>query len=128
MDKLEEEMRVIRQAVVDRNAERDKIKEKMKTWKTTDLRPGESDMVHRVPKVEIPRPEAEVWMSQSAAILRWLEYDHLPEYLQVTSSLFSDLATAIAGTIPPGRERTVALRKLLESKDAAVRATIAPGG
>lgn len=30
--------------------------------------------------------------------------------------------------IPGGPERTVALRKLLESKDAAVRATLNPGG
>lgn len=57
-------------------------------------------------------------------MLKWFEYKHLPEHLQATSKPFGDLAHHIAGTIPPGPERTVALRKLLESKDAAVRAVI----
>ena len=40
----------------------------------------------------------------------------------------TSLAFTIEGTVPPGPERTVALRKLLEAKDAAVRAVVFPGG
>lgn len=61
-------------------------------------------------------------------MLKWFEYSHLPERLQAVSKPFGDLATTIVGTIEPGPERTVALRKLLEAKDAAVRAALTPGG
>lgn len=57
-------------------------------------------------------------------IMRWFEYEHLPEHLQHTSKPFQDLAHHIIQTTAPSDERTVALRKLLESKDAAVRASI----
>lgn len=40
----------------------------------------------------------------------------------------SNLAEGICEFVPSGPERTVALRKLLESKDAAVRASVFPGG
>jgi hypothetical protein len=56
-------------------------------------------------------------------ILAFFAYDHLPEKLQVTSKPFCDLAHLLAHTIE-GPEATVALRKLLESKDAAVRASL----
>jgi hypothetical protein len=45
--------------------------------------------------------------------------------LQRVSLPFADLADAIEATIPRNPERTVALRKLLEAKDAAVRAFVA---
>jgi hypothetical protein len=60
-------------------------------------------------------------------MLRWFEYSHLPEHLQSVSKPFGELATMIAATIDSGPERTVALRKLLEAKDAAVRAKLHPG-
>lgn len=60
-------------------------------------------------------------------MLRWFEWAHLPEHLQAVSRPFGDLALVICNTIQPGPERTVALRKLLESKDAAVRAVVHPG-
>ena len=41
---------------------------------------------------------------------------------------FRALALSICQDFEPGPERTVALRKLLESKDAAVRAAVHPGG
>ena len=59
---------------------------------------------------------------------KWFEYDHLPEELRKVSLQFSSLASLIVLTIEPGPERTVALRKLLEAKDAAVRAVVHPGG
>ena len=58
-------------------------------------------------------------------ILQFFAYSHLPPHLQAVSKPFGDLAQQIVETLPRNPERTVALRKLLESKDAAVRALIA---
>lgn len=58
-------------------------------------------------------------------ILQFFAYAHLPEHLQLVSKPFADLAMGIVGTVPRNPERTVALRKLLEAKDAAVRAQVA---
>lgn len=61
-------------------------------------------------------------------MLKWFQYDHLPPHLQEVSMPFAALATTLCGGIEPGPERTVFLRKLLEAKDAAVRAKLHPGG
>lgn len=72
-------------------------------------------------------------------ILQFFAYAHLPPHLQTVSKPFCDLAHAMvlgdnvpeSGTctfgnpLPRNPERTVALRKLLEAKDAAVRALLA---
>ncbi len=58
------------------------------------------------------------------SILRFFSYAHLPAHLQAVSRPFADLAAHIDATIPHNAESTVALRKLLEAKDAAVRATL----
>lgn len=50
---------------------------------------------------------------------------HLPENLQIVSRPFAMLAASVFLGVPKNPERTVALRKLLEAKDAAVRAMIA---
>lgn len=61
-------------------------------------------------------------------ILHFFHYAHLPPKLQETSQAFFHLAAFIVKTVPRNAERTVALRKLLEGKDAAVRANLpAPG-
>ena len=57
-------------------------------------------------------------------ILQFFAYTHLPEHLQEVSRPFSDMAMRIM-ELPRNPERTVALRKLLEAKDAAVRARLA---
>jgi hypothetical protein len=58
-------------------------------------------------------------------ILRYFEFSHLPEgLLRQTSKTFNVLAYLIVDELPRNPERTVALRKLLESKDAAVRAAL----
>jgi hypothetical protein len=58
-------------------------------------------------------------------MLEWFEADHLPDGPIRESSLrFAELASVIVETTARCPERTVALRKLLEAKDAAVRATI----
>jgi hypothetical protein len=58
-------------------------------------------------------------------IMQFFAWAHLPEKLQVISQPFGVLARTIVDTLPRNAERTVALRKLLESKDAAVRAAVA---
>ena len=57
-------------------------------------------------------------------MLQFFKYDHLPEHLQAVSKPFADLANQIVNTLPSNLERTVALRKLLEAKDCAVRAVL----
>ena len=60
-------------------------------------------------------------------ILQFFGYEHLPADLQKVSQPFHTLAHAVVTSLPRNPERTVALRKLLEAKDAAVRAFIAKG-
>lgn len=57
-------------------------------------------------------------------IMAYFEYEHLPRHLQPTSKLFYDLAHALDASLPSCAEKSVALRKLLEGKDAAVRAKL----
>lgn len=58
-------------------------------------------------------------------ILQFFVYEHLPPHLAAVSKPFCVTADWIVATLPRNPERTVALRKLLEAKDAAVRAVIA---
>lgn len=58
-------------------------------------------------------------------ILQFFSYSHLPGPLQAISEPFASLAARIVEVTPRNPERTVALRKLLEAKDAAVRAHLA---
>jgi len=59
------------------------------------------------------------------AILEYFSFEHLREGpLKATSALFYELAVNVITILPRSAERTVALRKLLESKDAAVRAAL----
>jgi hypothetical protein len=76
-------------------------------------------------------------VSQPEHILQFFAYEHLPPHLQAVSKPFCELARLVAGEpevpegtatqfpLPRNPERTVALRKLLEAKDAAVRALVA---
>jgi len=57
--------------------------------------------------------------------LQFFAFGHLPEHLQRVSRPFGELADYIVKHLPRNPERTVALRKLLEAKDAAVRAVVA---
>lgn len=57
-------------------------------------------------------------------ITQFFAYAHLPPALQAISKPFGDLAGEVVKTLPRNPERTVALRKLLEAKDAAVRASL----
>ncbi len=57
-------------------------------------------------------------------VLRFFDYAHLPPHLQDVSRPFAELAGQVANRAPDNQETTIALRKLLESKDAAVRAVL----
>lgn len=61
----------------------------------------------------------------SAPILRYFAFAHLSNgSLRATSMKFHALATDVEETLPDGPEKSTALRKLLEAKDAAVRAAL----
>lgn len=63
--------------------------------------------------------------SNDEPIMQFFSYAHLPEHLQPISQMFHQLAKRICETLPRCAERSVSLRKLLEGKDAAVRAALA---
>jgi hypothetical protein len=55
---------------------------------------------------------------------QFFAYEHLREDLRPTSQCFGELAKLIDEQLPGNPEKTTALRKLLESKDCAVRALL----
>jgi hypothetical protein len=59
-------------------------------------------------------------------IMDFFSFAHLPEALQAVSKPFCELAEHVHAMLPRCVERSVALRKLLEGKDAAVRAAFGP--
>lgn len=57
--------------------------------------------------------------------LEWFEYGHLPQHLAEVSQEFERLAHLLVGPLAlSGPQATIALQKLIEAKDAAVRAAI----
>jgi hypothetical protein len=77
----------------------------------------ETDSAERVPTTGRPIDRME----------QFFRFAHLPSHLQAVSKPFGELATHIIATLPSNPERTVALRKLLEAKDCAVRALLFEG-
>lgn len=57
-------------------------------------------------------------------MFQFFNWKHLPQELAAVSAPFGHLAGEIVQRLPRNPERTVALRKLLESKDCAVRAVL----
>jgi hypothetical protein len=76
----------------------------------------------------VPLGPENIGFSSNERMLQWFQYDHLQDPLRKVSVYFFELAHNICASCEPGPERTVALRKLLEAKDAAVRARLHPGG
>lgn len=64
-------------------------------------------------------------MEDKEFLQQFFEYAHLPEKSQLVSKPFGDLASEVIMKLPKNPERTTALRKLLEAKDCAVRASFA---
>ena len=58
-------------------------------------------------------------------IMQFFAFEHLPAHLQEVSRPVHDMAKNTILQLPDNAERAVALRKLLEAKDAAVRALVA---
>lgn len=58
-------------------------------------------------------------------IMQFFAWAHLPPHLAEVSQPFGEMAEWIVASLPRNPERTTALRKLLEAKDAAVRARLA---
>lgn len=58
------------------------------------------------------------------AIMAFFKFEHLPEKLRGVSEPFCLLAQRMIETLPPSAERSAGLRKLLEAKDCAVRASL----
>lgn len=75
-------------------------------------------------QVELIEPILDATEEEKEFLMQFFEYDHLKPHLQSVSKPFGELAKLIM-RLPRNPERTVALRKLLEGKDCAVRALIA---
>lgn len=63
-------------------------------------------------------------MPDALSILRHFHWEHLPPDLQAVSRPVCELAHEFADRLPPGPELSTGLRKLLEAKDAFVRAAL----
>jgi hypothetical protein len=82
----------------------------------------------RIDRMEIQRAkETLIGGPSPEPILQFFEFAHLPEELRAVSAPFGVLAKQVVENLPRNPERTVALRKLLEAKDAAVRAVLFKG-
>lgn len=62
--------------------------------------------------------------TQPEPMLQFFAYEHLPDHLRAVSQPFSELAHWVVENLERNPERTVALRKLLEAKDCAVRSRL----
>lgn len=71
-----------------------------------------------------PTPTALAAILAEEPLMKFFQYRHLPSNLQEISAPYCRLAERIAATFPRNAERTVSLRKLLESKDAGVRSVL----
>lgn len=80
--------------------------------------------VHSGQSLMIEEIQPDVANGGPEPILRFFGYDHLLHELQMVSAPFGLLAHRVVATLPPGPERSVCLRKLLEAKDCAVRAAM----
>lgn len=60
----------------------------------------------------------------ASPVMKYFAYEHLPALLQEVSKPIGDLARKMDESLPDGPEKSVGLRKLLEAKDALVRAKL----
>lgn len=62
--------------------------------------------------------------SSTVQLVRYFAFAHLAGALRSVSEPFAHLAESLIAMLPDGPELTVALRKLVEAKDCAVRAQV----
>jgi len=60
----------------------------------------------------------------ASPILKFFQYEHLPENLRAVSATICDLARDLDSNLPDCAEKSAGLRKLLEAKDCFVRAEL----
>ncbi|MCA7507066.1 hypothetical protein LE037_17875 [Escherichia coli] len=60
----------------------------------------------------------------ASPVMKYFAYEHLPASLQEVSKPIGDLARKMDESLLDGPEKSVGLRKLLEAKDALVRAKL----
>lgn len=70
--------------------------------------------LYAMPNEETQMPEAP----------KHFKFDHLPPFLGAVSQPFAHMASWLLDTLPDCDQRDVAVQKLLEAKDAAVRARL----
>jgi hypothetical protein len=58
-------------------------------------------------------------------LMQFFQYGHLPPHLQAISMHFAVLAQSLATDLPRNEMLPMALARLIEAKDAAVRAKVA---
>lgn len=63
-------------------------------------------------------------MTTDTPIMKFFTFEHLSGKMRDTSQAFCQMAQFVDAHLAPGAEKSVCLRKLLEAKDAAVRAAI----
>jgi hypothetical protein len=110
----------------------DKLTSEFKDAAEIRIRSGErphtlADSVREAGQVGAGLREEQARTTSQDRMLQFFTYDHLPTALQAVSEPFCTLAKSIVRTLPSNPERTVALRKLLEAKDCAVRALLYVG-
>ncbi len=55
---------------------------------------------------------------------KYFAFEHLPEKQKQVSQQIAELAKAMDKSLPDGEEKSAGMRKLLESKDCFVRASL----
>lgn len=88
---------------------------------------GQDLRIHEVQSAEIEveqNPNVDKGGAPSDRMLQFFAWAHLPAHLQEVSRPFGEMAEWMVRMLPMNAERTVALRKLLEAKDCAVRARL----
>lgn len=60
----------------------------------------------------------------SENIMKYFSFDHLPPHLQDVSRNFFNLANYVEKTMPNCSQKNLALQKILEAKDCAVRCNV----
>lgn len=90
--------------------------------KHMEIPTGKELEAHKDTQTALAKAERDKVQSEEP-IMKFFAYEHLPAFLQAVSAPFKQAADHVM-TIPRCAERTVALRKLLEAKDAAVRAAL----
>ena len=87
------------------------------------LRDGIIDHLSLDVNIQPAQPKEKV-MNDTNPILKYFTYAHLQPQHQEVSKPFCELAEKLDMILPNGPEKSTALRKLLEGKDAAVRAAL----